>query len=662
MADEKVRMTELPPATEIRDEAIILINQGGVDYKAPAPMILRAENNLNEVDPSQGRASLNVYSREETDERSKLAAKATPVATIAEGLSKTSNGDLFVVPQGSGAESSFIYYRNTGGSATEVARDAGAGAIESVKDKIPTNYEKALLFMADNGVIAAILEDGTFRVIQLDADSVSTRQFIADALAANKLSIVNDSIESSGYPFAIKASNGYVLIMDDNGVLHSVGIDAQQLMINGVDITTMFASAKPAPKYPLANPVGIITGYEHIPHYGQSQVIGTTNGVIHNAEFDPKTFMLTGGLRAFNVAGHNPNVNEADYYTGLVPIRDRFGETFIPGQAIFQRKNLDANYPLLTVNPVYTLGGQGGSTVAMLKKGTEAYTALIAQWTGAVNSIKALGEKYRNHVMIWAQGGSDDAAGTTPDSWAQQTEQLRTDINADVKAATGVDIDPAYIIIQINNYMRYPVLNGKPNIGLKQLELAEAAQQYFGACPTYIMDFIDVAHWTKESQIKVGAYIEKVHNNILTTGGTWKPVSPKKITTADLFSLVKFNLPQGGTLEFDTTIVNPVDNYGFTAEQADGTAIPIDRVRIVSPDTVEIRFTVKPLAGAIIRYAQSGQVGDPNATDGSGLGRQNGVRGNLRDNAGERDTITISDAQYPLHNWCWMFTKSLGVK
>lgn len=76
MADGKVRMTELPPATEIRDEAIILINQGGVDYKAPATMILRADKNLEEVDPQTSRANINVYSTEEVDEISKNSLSA----------------------------------------------------------------------------------------------------------------------------------------------------------------------------------------------------------------------------------------------------------------------------------------------------------------------------------------------------------------------------------------------------------------------------------------------------------------------------------------------------------------------------------------------------------------------------------------------------------
>ena len=62
-------------------------------------------------------------------------------------------------------------------------------------------------------------------------------------------------------------------------------------------------------------------------------------------------------------------------------------------------------------------------------------------------------------------------------------------------------------------------------------------------------------------------------------------------------------------------------------------------------------------------YGQTGQTGDPNAANGSGLGRTNGMRGNLCDTAGNNEKIYVSasEPEYPLHNWCWMFTESMGV-
>ncbi|HBW3404636.1 TPA: hypothetical protein MEZ06_004976, partial [Klebsiella pneumoniae] len=228
---------------------------------------------------------------------------------------------------------------------------------------------------------------------------------------------------------------------------------------------------------------------------------------------------------------------------------------------------------------------------------------------------------------------------------------------------TGVKIDPAWIINQINNYMRYPALNGKPNIGLRQYKMVtDSSSKYYAASPTYICDFIDVAHWTKESQVKVGAYFEKTRRALLEKGD-WKPVHPVLITTSGMMSNAMFHLPEGAPLQFNVEYVSAATNYGFSAAQADGTPIGIDRVRLVSDDTVEIRYTEQPLPGAVLMYGQTGQTGDPNAANGSGLGRTNGMRGNLCDTAGNNEKIYVSasEPEYPLHNWCWMFTESMGV-
>lgn len=313
---------------------------------------------------------------------------------------------------------------------------------------------------------------------------------------------------------------------------------------------------------------------------------------------------------------------------------------------------------------IYTVSGQGGATVSLLKKGTAAYSRTLTQWVTLINLIQSMGEAYRCTSLIFSQGGSDDGVATNPDTWEATVRQMRSDFTADIKSQTGLHVDPPYITNQINNYMRYPALNGKPNIGLRQYKMVtEQGNDFYGSCPTYILDFIDVAHWTKESQVKVGAYMEKVERNLLLTGGTWKPVHPIKITTSGRFTTAKFNLPEGGTLQFNTDIVNEVPtSYGFSAEQADGTAIGIDRVRLIANDTVEVRYTSTPLPGAVLMYGQTGQIGDPNASNGSGLGRQNGVRGNLCDNAGDNDKIQINGIDYPLHNWCWMFTEDMGVE
>lgn len=454
------------------------------------------------------------------------------------------------------------------------------------------------------------------------------------------------------------------MTLDDTGKLEGIEADFQELKIAGVDVKTLISQSGGDPSYYPGAP-GILAGYSHTACVSQSQGVGVpTNGVIHSAPFDASSLMLNGGLRSYGTDGYDTSVSQGNYYILLKPMYEVTGETFMSGHAVRARAFLNSKYPDLNVKRIYTVSGQGGATVSLLKKGTAAYSRTLTQWVALINLIQSMGEAYRCASLIFSQGGSDDGVATNPDTWEATVRQMRSDFTADIKSQTGLHVDPPYIINQINNYMRYPALNGKPNIGLRQYKMVtEQGNDFYGSCPTYILDFIDVAHWTKESQVKVGAYMEKVERNLLLTGGTWKPVHPIKITTSGRFTTAKFNLPEGGTLQFNTDIVNEVPtNYGFSAEQADGTAIGIDRVRLIANDTVEVRYTSTPLPGAVLMYGQTGQIGDPNASNGSGLGRQNGVRGNLCDNAGDNDKIQINGIDYPLHNWCWMFTEDMGVE
>ncbi|HCQ8185817.1 TPA: hypothetical protein OL922_005582, partial [Klebsiella pneumoniae] len=548
-------------------------------------------------------------------------------------------------------------YMNVAGTMTATGRkmpsqlscEAVVQALSVISGMVQGNSLDAFYFFAKNGIIGRLRGDSTLECY---------------AAILSEMAISGVSIKSGRYPFSWGAENGFLMTLDDTGKLEGIEADFQELKIAGVDVKTLISQSGGDPSYYPGAP-GILAGYSHTACVSQSQGVGVpTNGVIHSAPFDASSLMLNGGLRSYGTDGYDTSVSQGNYYILLKPMYEVTGETFMSGHAVRARAFLNSKYPDLNVKRIYTVSGQGGATVSLLKKGTAAYSRTLTQWVALINLIQSMGEAYRCASLIFSQGGSDDGVATNPDTWEATVRQMRSDFTADIKSQTGLHVDPPYITNQINNYMRYPALNGKPNIGLRQYKMVtEQGNDFYGSCPTYILDFIDVAHWTKESQVKVGAYMEKVERNLLLTGGTWKPVHPIKITTSGRFTTAKFNLPEGGTLQFNTDIVNEVPtSYGFSAEQADGTAIGIDRVRLIANDTVEVRYTSTPLPGAVLMYGQTGQIGDPNASNGSGLGRQNGVRGNLCDNAGDNDKIQINGIDYPLHNWCWMFTEDMGVE
>lgn len=570
-------------------------------------------------------------------------------------------------------------YRNVGGTVSKTGRQINSKeyvtlvqeqvkSVDSRTDGLKTVklVDDVLFFLAKNGPVVSVDSTGLVRAIELivqklKADDFEVLNFLATIIKAQQLEIGGSTLSSSAFPLSVDANNGSVLVLDGTGRLLGIELDFEQIRLNGVDILDIINGLTPAEVKRLK--MKFITGYSHFAFYGQSQVIGTSNGTIHSTSFDPDSLMLYGGLKSFGTPGYNTSVPESEYNKALRPMYEVNGESYCSGMAITARQYISGKYPNRDVKNIYTVNGTGGSTVDMLKKGTSSYNRMITQHVALINLLSSMGEAYHFPAFGWSQGGSDDNAGTNPDVWEAAVDKLRADYNADIFAQTGVKIDPAWITNQINNYMRYPALNGKPNIGLRQYKMVTNGEgKYFGSCPTYICDFIDVAHWTKESQVKVGAYFEKTRRFILEEG-YWEPVHPIRITTAGKFSTVQFHLPQNRPLQFNTVFVAEATNYGFSAAQADGTPIAIDRVRLVSDDTIEVRYTDVPLPGAVLMYGQTGQVGDPNASDGSGLGRTNGMRGNLCDTAGDDEKIYISasEPEYPLHNWCWMFTEDMGV-
>lgn len=194
MADEKIRVTELPVATEIREGGKILVTQNGVDYQVGVEKILKADSNLAEVEASQARANLNIYSRAETDERVQLSAKAFVATDIANGLANTTVGQLFVVPQGVGADQSFIFYRNMGTTASAVADQPGTGAINDVREEMDSlnNRTDGLHTSSQSVNPFEILDAEGKALMYLDSQG---RMFVPAGLTTKDVSLVSLTIE-----------------------------------------------------------------------------------------------------------------------------------------------------------------------------------------------------------------------------------------------------------------------------------------------------------------------------------------------------------------------------------------------------------------------------------------------------------------------------------
>lgn len=93
MAEQKVKLTELPAATDTIDTAQLLINQNATDQKLPVTHFLRAKNNLSELtNTGQARANLNVPSVDEVN--NKLSGFINGVYSFTNGGSIVSRKDF----------------------------------------------------------------------------------------------------------------------------------------------------------------------------------------------------------------------------------------------------------------------------------------------------------------------------------------------------------------------------------------------------------------------------------------------------------------------------------------------------------------------------------------------------------------------------------------
>ncbi|MEG5372954.1 hypothetical protein UXN88_23525, partial [Enterobacter hormaechei] len=93
MAEQKVKLTDLPAATDTIDTAQLLINQNSTDQKLLVTHFLRSKNNLSDLaDIGQARANLDVPSVDEVND--KLTGFVDGSNTFLDGASLASRTDF----------------------------------------------------------------------------------------------------------------------------------------------------------------------------------------------------------------------------------------------------------------------------------------------------------------------------------------------------------------------------------------------------------------------------------------------------------------------------------------------------------------------------------------------------------------------------------------
>ena len=294
-------------------------------------------------------------------------------------------------------------------------------------------------------------------------------------------------------------------------------------------------------------------------------------------------------------------------------------------------------------------GGQDGTIIANLGKGSAPYQKFIKDIETAYKSAHNKGWSFELPALCWMQGETDinSYPGT---NYRELFLKFSKDINDDVKCITGQQKDVEIICYQANALTRAPYFNAlsynctETEVPQAQMELIRDHPSFHASGPTYPYDCVnDIIHIDGISQKKHGILVALSAMDILKHQKNTRGILPTKVECHDMEVIINFSIPCP-PLTLDTIEVTNPGNYGFSIITPDNR----DIVRSVSIQDNYIRILCdESPKGCRVRYAVNG--------DKMKSGRLHGPRGNLRDSQGDSLILSIQGKDYPIHNWCYQF-------
>lgn len=382
-----------------------------------------------------------------------------------------------------------------------------------------------------------------------------------------------------------------------------------------------------------------------IPVYGQSLAIGVD--AIRVTDFDSLANYADGRIvtenmdHRFGFFDINPFKQFAKKITRY---QKRSYELTVYGMAEMLADNTGKD-TLICIFP----GGQDGTVIADLGKGSEVYDKFLYDIETAYQSAHKHGWDFVMPAFCWMQGETDVTSypGT---NYRELLLQFVKDINQDVKQITGQLQDIEVICYQSNPVTRAKDFNPlsydcpETVVPETQLELVRDHPTFHASGPMYPYDFVnEIIHIDGASQKRHGVLVALAALDILKHQKHQRGLLPLKAQCHDKEVIIDFNIPCP-PLTFDTIQVTNPGHYGFSVITPDNRDIVEDV--ILQDGRVHLLCGESP-KDCRVRYAING--------DKMVSGRLHGPRGNLRDSQGDSITITIQGKIYPIHNWCYQF-------
>lgn len=278
-------------------------------------------------------------------------------------------------------------------------------------------------------------------------------------------------------------------------------------------------------------------------------------------------------------------------------------------------------------------GGQGGTAISNLCKGTLPYQRFMENIQSAYETAQERGWDFKVPAICWMQGESD-IADYPSTSYHDMLTRIWKDMNDDILQITHQKDSIPFICYQANALTRAEQFKAN-SYTCRETEVPQAFvnllrdnNHFWASGPTYPYACVnEIIHIDAKGQQAIGELAARSAIGILRGTERFCGLIPTKTEIEKDTIFIYFNT--SSRLEFDTIQVRKAEHYGFSVINKDNNNI-IQKV-VIDGSSVKLTCSEAPI-GCRIRYAVNG--------DYMKSGNQHGPRGNLRDSEG---------------NWCYQF-------
>lgn len=567
------------------------------------------------------------------------------------GMAVTTDGQYFRVIN----NSSFVYYKNSNGSAVFLFQLAGKDLVDDVlssQGKMGLAFSGYYKDMRDQGAEVVLVSDMSLRKILylrhsdkslvLYGEEVASKPQVDEVKAANIDTWIYNGSDS----------DSIILLADSVGrVIRKIKVSEQAEYLFGKKVGTGANSDS-------YTPPAFWPEFVDSRSYGQSLSISLATNPSQGVGIETTltdTYMFNIGIVNYNKTlvafSAVPNTTSQQYH-----------ETSLIHQLQYTDPANGRKY-------FAAASGVSGYSMAQLEPGTDPFTQFMASIDKAVEVSAAAGYQYGLPVLTFFQGEADAYLGSSYSYYREKQRLIQSTVNSKVKSVARVNSDMPMIIYQMASHGRYQGL-GSPSTDIPLAQLDEAIENpLIQLCtPMYIFPYTDGVHLTNHGYRWLGLYRAKATSYWMNNGKPWKPLYPEDVFKVGSKTVVAhFNVP-AKPLQFRTDIVpeHPSGAKGFELWQEDSAGnlsrLTISTVELLGDDKVKVIATNAFSGTVYLAYGWT----PLNRGDSDGAGRypswnsgiNSGVCGNLCDSdPSTTDLLDANGTAYQLKNYCTIFFK-----